>query len=520
MLNKKIRDSFSFRIFRDFTVLIIILTVVFTILIIRKQNETNKEELIETGMMLADLLANSSTTGVFAENSDLLKEDVNGIMLQSSVAGVSIYTIDNKVLINEIKGPYKWNADRTEKADKGFITRTSDGILNGVTENIYCIEISAPVLIESPATPESLYFSDEKKANKEKIIGYVKVMMDKKILVQKTRSALMHSGITVSLFLFIGCIIIYLVTRKATGPIERLARSAQRLGMGESFEKVSVESHDEIGRLAGTFNNMSDNIKKREKEKDKLEEQLSQARKMEAVGTLARGIAHDFNNILATIRGSVFIMDKNIDEKSHLKTYTGQIHNSIAKAKNLVDGLLAFSRTNKVTLTTVDINFITKKLAPVLRNILGETIELKTHIQDETLMIIGDNIQIEQVLMNLCMNARDAMPDGGSVTIKTSKVNKEEYLMNSKKELLTEEYSLTPYRYFVEISVADTGTGMSDEVMERIFEPFFTTKQVGKGTGLGLSIIYGIIEQHKGIIDVHTIKGEGTEFKIYIPLEE
>jgi len=98
MLNKKIRDSFSFRIFRDFTVLIIILTVVFTILIIRKQNETNKEELIETGMMLADLLANSSTTGVFAENSDLLKEDVNGIMLQSSVAGVSIYTIDNKYL--------------------------------------------------------------------------------------------------------------------------------------------------------------------------------------------------------------------------------------------------------------------------------------------------------------------------------------------------------------------------------------------------------------------------------------
>lgn len=513
MLNRKIRDSFSFRIFRDFAVSIIVLTMVFTIFIVHQQNKITKEELIKTGIMLANLLANSSKTGVFAENRDLLKEDVHGVMLQKGVAGVLIYTIDNKMLINELKKSHdhKWKIDQTDSSEKGFITKTSDEILNGVTESVNGIEISAPVLIESPLTHESLYFSSEKEAHKDKIIGYVKVMMDKRILIERENSALIHSAIVVSLFLFVGCIIIYLVTRKSTGPIERLAESAKRLGMGERFEKVSVESHDEIGRLAETFNSMSDNLQKRSKEKDMLKEQLAQSKKLEAVGTLARGIAHDFNNILATIRGAVFIMDKNIDEKSHLKNYTGQIHNSIAKAKNLVDGLLVFSRTNKINLTTVDINLIIKRLTPMLRSILGETIELETFIHDETLMIMGDNIQIEQVLMNLCMNAKDAMPDGGIVKVKTSRVNSEQYSENSKKELSTDGD-------FVEISVTDTGTGINKDVKERIFEPFFTTKQVGKGTGLGLSIVYGIIEQHDGQIDVHTKQGEGTEFKIYIPL--
>jgi signal transduction histidine kinase len=519
MLSRIIRDSFSFRIFRTFAALIIILTTVFTIFIVNQQNKIAKEELIKTGMMLAGLLANSSKTGVFAENSDLMKEDVQGILRQRSVAGVSIYTIENKLLVNELKKAHKWNTDRTDSEKKGFITKTPEEILSGIVENVDSIEISAPVLIESPANPESLYFSNESKARKEKIIGYVRVMMDKQILVEKTKDAFMHSALLVSLFLFIGCIIIFLVTRRAIGPVDRLARSAKKLGMGESFEKVPVESHDEIGRLAETFNNMSDNLRKRDKEKHMLEEKLAQAQKMEAVGTLARGIAHDFNNILATIRGSVFIMDKNIDEQSRLKHYTEQIHNSIAKAKNLVDGLLAFSRTNKINLTTVDINFIIKRLTPMLGNILGETIELETHIQDETLMIMGDSIQIEQVLMNLCMNAKDAMPDGGSVTIKTRKVNTEQYLANNNKGLFTDN-SLPPDRDFVEISVADTGTGMNEAIKDRIFEPFFTTKQVGKGTGLGLSIVYGIIEQHKGHIDVHTKKGEGTEFRIYIPLEK
>jgi len=227
---------------------------------------------------------------------------------------------------------------------------------------------------------------------------------------------------------------------------------------------------------------------------------------MEAIGTLARGIAHDFNNILATLRGSIYLMEKKLQEQANVKQYTGQVHNSITKAQNLIRGLLTFSRTQTISSRPMDINRIIKKLRPMLVNIAGEAIGVNIFLSEGPLMVLTDSMQMEQILMNLCSNARDAMPDGGMMSISTSPATVPE----GKQTLVPGEYAV--------ISVGDTGPGIDEKVKERIFEPYFTTKDVGKGTGLGLSIVYGIIERHKGHIDVYTKKGEGTEFRIYLPL--
>jgi signal transduction histidine kinase len=178
--------------------------------------------------------------------------------------------------------------------------------------------------------------------------------------------------------------------------------------------------------------------------------------------------------------------------------------------RGLVKGLLTFSRTQTMHLSPVDINKAIKKLVPMLRSLAGGTVEVKTSLCEEPAVVLADPLQIDQVLMNLCTNARDAMPIGGLLTIKTDR-------FSIDKEYPGSTLSIKPGTY-AQISVSDTGTGMDEKTRGRIFEPFFTTKEPGKGTGLGLSIVFGIVEQHKGFIDFTTEAGKGTEFVIYFPL--
>ncbi|MEW6676216.1 MAG: PAS domain-containing protein, partial [Nitrospirota bacterium] len=245
-------------------------------------------------------------------------------------------------------------------------------------------------------------------------------------------------------------------------------------------------------------------------EHKRLKEQLLQAQKMEAVGQLAGGIAHDFNNILTAIIGYGTLLNTEMGKDDPLKNYVKQILSSSERAVKLIQALLAFSRKQIINLRPINLNGIIIALEKLLSRIIGEDIELSTVLADEDLTVIADSTQIEQVLMNLATNARDAMPDGGSLIIRTESVTFDyEYIK-------THGYGMPgPY---VLLSVEDTGVGMAKDQRERIFEPFYTTKEVGKGTGLGLSIVYGIIKQHNGYINVYSESGKGTTFKIYLPL--
>jgi PAS domain S-box-containing protein len=242
----------------------------------------------------------------------------------------------------------------------------------------------------------------------------------------------------------------------------------------------------------------------------KLEAQLLQAQKMEAVGQLAGGIAHDFNNILTAIIGYGHLLKNEAGQDDRMITYVGQILNAAERAAILTNDLLTFSRKQIVNLQPVNLNKIIKNMGSLLLRVIGEDIELSTVLTETNLTIMADGSQIDQILMNLATNAQDAMPKGGSFIIRTDRVE-----INGE---FIKTYGYGKLGVYALLSVEDTGTGMDEKTRERIFEPFFTTKEVGKGTGLGLSMVYGIVKQHDGYINVYSEPGRGTTFKILLPL--
>jgi PAS domain S-box-containing protein len=252
-------------------------------------------------------------------------------------------------------------------------------------------------------------------------------------------------------------------------------------------------------------------VAERTKELSLLHDQLRQSQKLEAVGLLAGGIAHDFSNILTTIKGSIHIMQKQLDSSPLIK-YAERIRLSVGKASSLAQSLLAFSRKQTVALKPLDFNDIIRSAAKLLSQLIGEHIELIIMLTEENSTVMTDRSQIEQVLLNLATNARDAMPKGGILKVQTQIIEMDEEFRNRHGYGVAGKYVL--------LAVSDTGTGMNEETKSKIFEPFFTTKELDKGSGLGLAVTYGIVKQHGGYIDVESFLGKGTTFKIYIPVVE
>jgi CheY-like chemotaxis protein len=230
------------------------------------------------------------------------------------------------------------------------------------------------------------------------------------------------------------------------------------------------------------------------------------------VGQLAGGVAHDFNNLLQAIRGYTEMVRASLPPAGEEYRELGEAIHAANRAASLVRQLLMFSRSEVVRCTTLDLNEIVPDLLTMLRRLIGAQIDLSTSFQAPLKPIWADRGQVEQVLTNLCVNARDAMPNGGSLRVATRLFEADETFVGVHEGAELREYVL--------LVVTDTGEGMPSEVIEHIYEPFFTTKEVGKGTGLGLATVYGIVRQHKGIIEVSSEPGRGTEFRIYLPVYE
>lgn len=275
--------------------------------------------------------------------------------------------------------------------------------------------------------------------------------------------------------------------------------------------KFPIEDADGKRFIGGVSLDLTDR-KRAETARHQLEEQLRQAQKLESIGTLAGGVAHDFNNLLTVILGNCQLSRRKLDDREKLGGYLHEIETAATRATEMTKQLLAFSRRQRLARKSLDPNLVIEGSAKMLRRFIDEDIELTVRPGFKVRTVFADPQQIEQILMNFVVNARDAMQHGGRIDIETRNVT------------LTEDYVEThPYAgqagEYVQISVRDTGIGMDAETVERIFEPFFTTKEVGKGTGLGLAVVYGIVKQHNGFIEVDSQPGKGTTFKVYFPAE-
>ncbi len=332
--------------------------------------------------------------------------------------------------------------------------------------------------------------------------------------------------------------------RSLAEPVTSLARTAR--GVTRDFDysvRVPKTTGDEIGDLVDAFNGMLEEIANRDKdlvsakeraeesarharsrfeetrrskdaleqeiaERERLERQIRQSQKMEAIGRLAGGVAHDFNNMLMVILGGSEAIRERPGDAEQTLMEVDEIAAAAERAASVTRQLLAFSRQQVLSVQELDLNRIVTDTRKMLERLIGEDVELSTHLHDAKLSISVDPGQIQQVLLNLVVNARDAMPAGGALHIATDEVEITPGLAASLE--------VEPGRYCL-LEVRDTGEGMPPEVASRIFEPFFTTKGVGQGTGLGLATVYGIVRQSGGAVSVESDLGAGTQFRVYLP---
>jgi len=310
--------------------------------------------------------------------------------------------------------------------------------------------------------------------------------------------------------LAIGGLFVYVIADRLTRPLAALARGVRALEMGDYAYPLKQErGSDEVAQLTRAFGDMRTTLRQTEIQKQELEGQLRQSQKMEAMGRLAGGVAHDFNNLLTGIKGNTGFLAERLGSDHRLIKLTTQIDGAADRAVSLTRQLLAFCRMQVLQPKIFDLNELVSEMCKLLRRLVPEDIAFNFCAGESLGRVKADPGQIEQVLMNLVVNAGDAMPGGGSLTVETRNATISEHDASRRAPA-------SPGHYVV-LSVADNGMGMDAETKARIFEPFFTTKEQGKGTGLGLATVYGIVKQSGGFIWVESEPGWGARFEIYLP---
>lgn len=350
---------------------------------------------------------------------------------------------------------------------------------------------------------------------------YIRVGIPVKSVVSKANRALFYKLAVFTPFLLAALFLGWLIGKRSiVDRVSRLQEASRRLADGDLNARVSdLVKGGELGNLGQAFDEMARLLALREqeqqtaaKEKKLLLEQLNQSQKMESIGRLAGGVAHDLNNLLTPIVGYTDLLKRDYAQDRSAVERMDHILTASEKAKGLVQQLLSFSRKQILDMKTIDLNQILSSFHEILRRTIRENIDIQMRLSQELCGIRADKNQLEQIIMNLAINAQDAIEGNGRITFETAPVVLDE-------EYARQHVGVKPGRYFM-LAVSDNGCGMDNETLNQIFEPFFTTKGVGKGSGLGLATVYGLVKQHGGNVWVYSEPGKGSIFKIYFPAVE
>ena len=313
-----------------------------------------------------------------------------------------------------------------------------------------------------------------------------------------------------------GGLLVFVISDRSTRPLTCLAKGVRALEQGDFTYPLKPHGGDEVAEVTRAFEHMRNTLQRNEiqrqqdeAQRQQLERELRQAQKMDAMGRLAGGVAHDFNNLLTVIKGNSTLLIERMQSDARLLGCTRQIESAADRAASLTRQLLAFCRMQVLQPKILDLNGLVSEMCKLLRRLIREDIAFTFHAGESLGRVKADPGQIEQVIMNLVVNAGDAMPAGGSLIIETRNVVVDDRYASTRPPIVPGEYVL--------LAVTDTGQGMDGETKARIFEPFFTTKEQGKGTGLGLATVYGIIKQSGGCVWVESELGRGARFEVYLP---
>ena len=473
---------------------------------IRHERNALRVELDERIISLTNGLAYNSEYYVLTENKEELVRLANKLTEEKDIVYVSIRNQEGSLLAEALKG-------KAGKEPDGKFTRK---VLNYQPEYKGDEELIL-------ASPQQL---------RKKMIGHVSIGFSlasfKKKTLEVKKTILWLLVLTIILPTII---IVSLMNRWIIAPIKKLVLATKKVAQGDLDVTVSLRTKDEMGILADSFNEMVHQLQKSyqalqetrnnletratelSKAYEKLKEtqtQLIQADKMSAIGTLAGGIAHDFNNLLFVILGNASLLKSDLpaSEKSQ-HNLLDNIAISATYGSELTKNLLAFARREKYTLDIMDVNQVIKEIVNLLSHTVEKMISIETHLAPALATVKANAAQIHQAILNICINAKEAMARKGKLTIETKNITLDESYKNTHIDARPGE--------FVMILISDTGIGMDEKTLHHLFEPFFTTKETGKGTGLGLSVSYGIVKSFKGFINVYSEKNKGTCFKIYIP---
>jgi len=444
----------------------------------------------------------------YKNSLSFLKKELNTIVTSNkSFIEQSLWILDTRALALIVKG-FLLNNDIT------FAQITDEYgnvvVSYGNRQNTNVIKQSVP-----------LYYHDN---GNDIFLGTLTVEASKSSAIQRARSLIFVTLLQSTLLMLILSIaIIFLFHNLVSRHLITIQRYTRNITLGAQQEALTLDrpnnkhtQEDELSSTVEAINLMRrkiyeayQNLEKQTSEQIKLERQLQQAQKMESIGRLAGGVAHDFNNVLSVIIGYSELLLNQIPPDDPLYGKIKAIYDAGSKASALTRQLLAFSRKQLLERKVISLNTIIKDFLKIFAKIVGEDIVFTTYLSPESCTVEADPGQIEQILMNLIINAKDAMPNGGEIIIETAVVQLDKSYIEKHMEVKPGQYVL--------LSISDTGEGMDENVKSKIFDPFFTTKEQGKGTGLGLATVYGIVKQHDGYIYVYSEKNKGTTFKIYLP---